>query len=320
MKKKLFLFLIVTWLLMLSLPAVAQVSSNTAYRIRKGSSLPAACNPGDVFFEIGVAGYLCTAANTWSILDSGGGSGIVGAGVAGELAVYTAGNTVEGAVGVNWAVGGITTTIPITVGAASVLFTGTQSADSNSVQVALLQGDRATVAVNDEAYASLRLSNDGGTQVETARITWAIPDPTAGAVYGRLDFSVMGNNVLAKELQLSSDDLAPSTADGLALGTLSLPFSDLFLASGGIIDWNNGNVTLTHSAGLLTLNSALSVGGNILSVGTTQGALGTPANGTIIYCSDCTVTDGSDNTCAGSGSGALAVRLNGVWRCFAAQN
>ena len=43
-------------------------------------------------------------------------------------------------------------------------------------------------------------------------------------------------------------------------------------------------------------------------------------NGILSYCSDCAVTSGADNTCAGSGTGALAIRLNGTWRCFIAQN
>ncbi|MGH9523059.1 MAG: hypothetical protein ACRD3E_11075, partial [Terriglobales bacterium] len=40
-------------------------------------------------------------------------------------------------------------------------------------------------------------------------------------------------------------------------------------------------------------------------------ALGTPADGTILYCSDCTVA----SPCAGSGTGALAKRLAGAWVC-----
>lgn len=39
--------------------------------------------------------------------------------------------------------------------------------------------------------------------------------------------------------------------------------------------------------------------------------LGTPANGTMYYCSDCTIA----NPCAGGGTGALAKRLAGVWVC-----
>jgi hypothetical protein len=41
-------------------------------------------------------------------------------------------------------------------------------------------------------------------------------------------------------------------------------------------------------------------------------SLGTPSNGTLKYCSDCTVA----NPCAGSGTGAIAKRLNGAWSCL----
>ena len=39
-------------------------------------------------------------------------------------------------------------------------------------------------------------------------------------------------------------------------------------------------------------------------------------NGIAQYCSDCKVTSGSDNTCVGSGSGAMAVRINGISKCL----
>jgi len=45
----------------------------------------------------------------------------------------------------------------------------------------------------------------------------------------------------------------PFTNDGAALGTTANQFSDLFLASGAVINFNNGDVTLTHSADTLTL-------------------------------------------------------------------
>jgi hypothetical protein len=40
----------------------------------------------------------------------------------------------------------------------------------------------------------------------------------------------------------------PLVSDGAALGTTALMFSDLFLASGAVANWNNGDVTLTHSS------------------------------------------------------------------------
>jgi hypothetical protein len=45
----------------------------------------------------------------------------------------------------------------------------------------------------------------------------------------------------------------PSSSDGAALGSATLMFSDLFLASGGVINFNNGDVALTHSADDLAL-------------------------------------------------------------------
>jgi hypothetical protein len=57
--------------------------------------------------------------------------------------------------------------------------------------------------------------------------------------------------------------------------------------------------------GVLTTTGAVAPGS------TTFSGLGTPANGRLIYCSDCTIA----NPCAGSGGGAIAKRLNGVWVC-----
>lgn len=45
----------------------------------------------------------------------------------------------------------------------------------------------------------------------------------------------------------------PATSDGAALGSTSKMWSDLFLASGAVINFNNGDVTLTHAANKLTL-------------------------------------------------------------------
>lgn len=51
--------------------------------------------------------------------------------------------------------------------------------------------------------------------------------------------------------------------------------------------------------------------GMMRSNGLTQANLGTPANGSFVYCSDCTIA----NPCASGGSGALAKRLNSIWVC-----
>ena len=78
-------------------------------------------------------------------------------------------------------------------------------------------------------------------------------DPDSGL------YSIGANNVGlalngAIEWDLTTSAFSPGASDGSALGTASLMWSDLFLASGGVINFNNGNATLTHSAGLLTSN------------------------------------------------------------------
>lgn len=63
----------------------------------------------------------------------------------------------------------------------------------------------------------------------------------------------------AGEVQLTATALSPVASDGNALGTASLMWGDLFLASGGVINFNAGNVTLTHSAGALSLTGSAGV-------------------------------------------------------------
>lgn len=50
----------------------------------------------------------------------------------------------------------------------------------------------------------------------------------------------------------------PASSDGASLGTTTLMWSDLFLASGGVINWNNGDVTVTHAANQLLFAGASS--------------------------------------------------------------
>lgn len=47
-------------------------------------------------------------------------------------------------------------------------------------------------------------------------------------------------------------------------------WADLFLASGAVINWNNGDLTLTHSADTLTLAGGnVALGGTLAVTGTT---------------------------------------------------
>ena len=60
----------------------------------------------------------------------------------------------------------------------------------------------------------------------------------------------------ALELQLTATALLPGASDGLVLGSGTLMFADLFLANGAVINFNNGDVTITHSANVLAFAGA----------------------------------------------------------------
>ena len=108
----------------------------------------------------------------------------------------------------------------------------------------------------------------------------------------------------AKDMVLVENALTPGTSDGTALGTTSLMWSDVFLASGSVINLNNGDVTLTHSANTLTV-----AGGTLATAALTSSTI--TASG-IVKTDDTTnatsTTDGSLQT-----DGGLSVALDAVF-------
>jgi len=87
------------------------------------------------------------------------------------------------------------------------------------------------------------------------------------------------------EITITSSAVSPSTSDGAALGTASLMWSDLFMASGSVINFNASDVTITHASNALTIESGnlfvgngfgLIVGSNTqLTTSVSDGASGT---------------------------------------------
>jgi len=72
----------------------------------------------------------------------------------------------------------------------------------------------------------------------------------------RITFVAQGSN----KLILNSSTLKPAANDGITLGNSGTGWSDLFLASGAVINFDNSNVTLTHSSGVLRLADSDSLG------------------------------------------------------------
>lgn len=61
------------------------------------------------------------------------------------------------------------------------------------------------------------------------------------------------SNILFATAMNVVTSLLPTVTNVVQLGSATLAFADLFLGDGAVINFNNGNVTVTHSAGLLTL-------------------------------------------------------------------
>jgi hypothetical protein len=98
--------------------------------------------------------------------------------------------------------------------------------------------------------------------------------------------------------------LFPSTDDGAALGDTTHHFSDLFLATGAVLNFQNGNVAVTHSSGILTMGTGelriTTAGTNAASV-ITVGSTSTLTNKTLT-----SPVIGSGLTASGSGANTFA--------------
>lgn len=65
--------------------------------------------------------------------------------------------------------------------------------------------------------------------------------------------------------------LLPASNDGGALGSATLSISDGFFASGALLNFANGNYTVTHSSGILTFSGQIAASGQISSTRNTNG-------------------------------------------------
>ncbi len=129
--------------------------------------------------------------------------------------------------------------------------------------------------------AMISPASSDGAALGSASVMWADLFLASGAVinFNNGDVTVTHSaNALAfagASSGYSFDAVVqPSANDAAALGAATVSWADLFLASGGVINFNNGNVTITHSAGVLTLSDAASI-----AVGTGTGTkIGTAAS------------------------------------------
>lgn len=178
-----------------------------------------------------------------------------------------------------------TFTDDITLGTAasatgSILFKGTTSG-TVTLSVADAAGTWTMKLPTTDGDAGQFLQTDGA-----GNTTWAASSASAGGnntevqynnggALGGITGATSNGTTLTITSGRATTDFSPSSNDGAALGTIALGFSDLHLATGAVINWANGEVTLTETdANTLTL-----AGATTLALGTTDitmtGSLGT---------------------------------------------
>lgn len=116
-----------------------------------------------------------------------------------------------------------------------------------------------TVVQSGDALGAIRFSGaDGSDVVSVGAEIRAEVDATPGNndVPGRLVFATTADGGAAVTDRLILDStgvLKPSANDGVALGTTSLAFSDACFSFGAVLDFDNSDITLTHSLNAVTL-------------------------------------------------------------------
>jgi hypothetical protein len=98
--------------------------------------------------------------------------------------------------------------------------------------------------------------------------------------------SFISGSLTIPDLQNITVTTKPLVNDGVALGSTTKSWSDLFLANGAVFNFNNGNLTVTHNSGTLTFTGSI-LGGNtiskVINQTFTSGGTYTPTTG-MLYC------------------------------------
>lgn len=201
-----------------------------------------------------------------------------------DVAILGAGNTANALF-----YGALTVNDLITGSKAGVAGRFVNTSDSASVQVLKLEGDRATVADNDEAYLSLILSDSAGNQDEQARITWKATTVLDGATQdGDLILSSLVDNTLTTFLTLDGsasaitaafDVSVPDEAYGVGWnGSLEVPTKnaiyDKIETLSGVTDGDKGDITVSGSGATWTIDNGVVTYAKMQDVSNTSRIMG----------------------------------------------
>lgn len=127
----------------------------------------------------------------------------------------------------------------------------TQGSTYNSV----LQTTR--LKVGSKAY--IGFSSDEALRIDgAAKASWRdsgvyVNSPADGVLRLSADGSLQLSASFSGHVGIYGSSFRPDANDSASLGTSGAGFADLFLGSGGVINFNAGNTTITHSSNTLTV-------------------------------------------------------------------
>ena len=157
---------------------------------------------------------------------------------------------------------------------------------------------------SDSGSYSTIIAMDFTTARSDAGTTSYLDDGAGGMTLPSYAY-ITGNVTAAAQLEVGTK-ARPSSDDGAPLGDTTHNWSDLFLATGALINFANSNVVLTHSSGILTMGTGemriTTPGTNAASV-ITQGSTNTLTNKTI---------DGGSNTITGLTNSSLSTGATAI--------
>lgn len=158
------------------------------------------------------------------------------------------------------AVSGAASTFSSTSAGTIVTMTSTDASASSGPTLSLYRNSASPADLDTLGGITFVGKDDGGNQTTYAGIVAAALDVSNASEGGGLFFQTVSAGTFTERMVLSGSSLSPASDNGIALGAATTAFSDLFLASGGVINWNNGAYTVTQSPGLLAFSGQVSFG------------------------------------------------------------
>jgi hypothetical protein len=168
------------------------------------------------------------------------------------------------------------TTVDTDAAAANLIITADGTVDIDSAGALTLDSG---AAINIEPAAGSAVLIDGNVSIDGSVIT-GVSSITSTNFVGILDGalgSVTPSTIVGTTITANTG-VVPDANDGAYLGQAGTAFSDLFLAEGGVINWDSGDATLTQASNVVTLAGAT-------LTGTLTNGLSVTANGGILMTS-----------------------------------